>query len=160
MIDGFAAEGKAAKSEGMKMTVPKSGADRTLNEKILTDSATMTVTALCAKYNVPRWRVYDTRYRAKKAGRPPGAAVPELVENRGRRRGAASGKSLVRPVEIDPQRPGTAASLLAALDKRDDRETRIALGFTLDEIARLVDRMTPAQQTEFLAAGLRAALLA
>jgi hypothetical protein len=69
---------------------------------------------------------------------------------------------LPRPVEIDPERPGSASSLLAACDKVDAAAVRFTIEMTLSqaEIDQVLDRLGPAQRQAFLSAGLRAALLA
>jgi hypothetical protein len=67
----------------------------------------------------------------------------------------------LQTVQIDPQRPGTAAALINALSKLDaDAErVKVEIELTRVEVAQMLDRLGPQQRDAFLSAGLRAALL-
>lgn len=68
--------------------------------------------------------------------------------------------SLARPVEIDAQRPGTAASLFGALARIDAQPMAVTLQFTQDELGGILGRLNETQRAAFLSVGLRAVLLA
>jgi hypothetical protein len=55
-------------------------------------------------------------------------------------------KSSVQPVEIDPQRPGSASSLVNALAKIDAEQLQIKIDIQLTqaEVARVIERLDPA----------------
>jgi hypothetical protein len=67
-------------------------------------------------------------------------------------------------VEIDAQRPGTAAALMSALSKvdagTDQVRVKIEIELSQAEVDRVLARLDTSQRQAFVAAGLRAALLA
>jgi hypothetical protein len=122
-----------------------------VREKIVAEPASLGHADVAAKYGIPVTTVHGIRWRAG------------VVCKRGRRSakaGLSSGP--VQRVEIDPQRPGTAAALMRATDKVDAGQMRVKVELELSqaEIDRVLDRLGPGQRIAFLSAGLRAALLA
>jgi len=73
-------------------------------------------------------------------------------------------ETTARPVEIDAQRPGTAAALMNALSKvdagTDQVRVKIEIELSQAEVDRVLARLDTSQRQAFVAAGLRAALLA
>lgn len=65
-------------------------------------------------------------------------------------------------VGIDPHAPGTAAAMMRAIDKIDGAAAaaRVHLELTHGEVARYFEGLDPVQRNAFLAAGMKAALLA
>lgn len=63
-----------------------------------------------------------------------------------------------RPVEIDPQRPGTMDALLGAQERQDARAETLTVQLTREQVAEIVRGLTPAQMSAMIAAGLPAAL--
>jgi hypothetical protein len=78
------------------------------------------------------------------------------------KRAAKSRAMLPRPVEVDPQRPGTATALMTALNKidADNERIKIEIELTRAEVDQMFGRLSPSQRQAFLTAGLRASLLA
>ncbi len=85
-------------------------------------------------------------------------------KNRPRSAKASKAKSSVQLVEIGGEKKGSADSLLNALDKMDAAAApelvRIEMHLSQMEIDRILDRLDDVQRVAFIAAGLRAALLA
>jgi hypothetical protein len=79
---------------------------------------------------------------------------------------AAQRVNIVKPtkaiqhVAIEPQRPGTAAALIGALDRLDAREEYISLQFAVPEVIAMLSGMNDEKRRAFMSAGIRAALLA
>jgi hypothetical protein len=160
MIDEFAAEAaKEAKCKSVQGESVTNNFDMTseLNQKIAAEPVTTRAAEIAASLNVPVSRVYGIRCQMRREGKLAG---------RGKRQAQAAKKpgtklaATVRRVEIDPQRPGTAAALIDALAKRDAAgATAVRLELTAGEVALLVGKLNDEQRGAFLAAGLKAAIL-
>ncbi len=75
------------------------------------------------------------------------------------KRNALAAPKKMQPVEIEAERPGSAAALITALDKIDGREDRITLEFAVPEVVQILLELDDGKRRAFLSAGLRAALL-
>lgn len=156
MIDGFAAEA-AGKTEGEQVAGRAASAER--DARMLADMASMSVDQVAAKYGVSKATVYDVRYKARKAGRDVPGAVPEVVANGGARRTARKPAALARTIDVDPQREGTASALLGSPPRACATVCAVSVELSAQEVSRIFARLNSAQQTAFVSAGLKAALL-
>ena len=147
MIDGFAAE--AAKKEEARMPKGKFGAKTPpeICEKILADSE-LTLKEAAAKYGVSISTVSLIRLCGR-AGAKAAYAKP----------GRKPASTAPRAIEVDPERPGSAAALIKACEQVDAAATpAVRLELTLTEAEAIVARLDPLHKAAFLAAGLKAAL--
>ena len=149
MIDLLATERE--REEGKTMPLPTPDAVKT---KILAESAEMPHGEVAEKLGVSYPAVFRIRKEAGvkvRRGVKPGTQ-PHNAKSK-------SVSTQLQRVEIDPKRPGTAASLLGALARSDaaragDEHVTLQLELTHGELAQIVAGLSAVQ----LAAALRAAL--
>lgn len=172
MIDLLAAEASAEASvsvgaEEKQMPLGKYGVKTPpeIAEKIVNDPDGLKVHELAAKYGVSVSTVSALRVRAKKARAgetPPPKRVGRAPGSGGSSNSSAAlapaGTGLARGIDVDPQRPGTAAALIEAL-QRHDAAVAIRFEMTPPEVAAVFARLDGEKRQAFLSAGLKAALL-
>jgi hypothetical protein len=124
-----------------------------LKEKVLAEPD-LPVDELAKKTGASKQQIYNWRYEVrKKAG---SVATPKQPKQK-KAKPASTG---LQRVTIDPQRPGTAAALIGAPARRDAASAvTVRLELTEGEVASLIGRLSDAQRTAFLAAGVKAAIL-
>lgn len=133
--------------------------------KILAEPVTESNGAVGRKYGVQEGTVWYIRKQAgirsaAKMGRPSAGMAAKPVAPA--RNAAKAPRGAMIPVEIDPQRPGTAAALLGALERIEHGGERYAIQLNLSgaEIVEVICGLSAAQRAAFFSAGLRAAFLA
>ena len=130
-----------------------------IRAKVLAEPLNLSATEVGKKYGLSCSSVWLMRKQAglkgtARVGVHKSAAVKRAKAVEPRKTGQ------MIPVEIDPQRPGTASSLMGALAKIDQANEKITVSMevTQAEIVRFVAGLTNDQRTAFMNAGVRAAL--
>ncbi len=138
--------------------MPRGQFERPTNElkaKVLAEPD-MPASELAKKTGASKSQIYNWRYeaRAKSDGRKQGRAKRPATTR-------ALKPVALQTIDVDPSRPGTADALIGALARQDAATaTAVRIELTQGEVAALVGKLSAEQRAVFLAAGLRAALLA
>jgi hypothetical protein len=155
-LEGFIAE---RRKEGKAMPKNNGRIPEEIRLKILAELPGVSNGEVGRKYDVAEGTVW---YIRNKAG-IRSTAKPGTREGAGERHAVAvipKAKPAARSVAIEPQRPGTAAALIGALDRLDAREEYISLQFAVPEVIAMLSGMSDEKRRAFMSAGIRAALLA
>lgn len=124
-----------------------------LKEKVLAQRD-LPADELAKRTGASKQQIYTWRYEERKKAAL--IAVPKQPKQK-KAKPVSTGRQCVT---IDPQRPGTAAALIGALARRDAASgVTVRLELTEGEVAALIGRLSDAQRSAFLAAGVKAAIL-
>lgn len=157
-LGGFIAERRETRGVKVDRRQPAFTADQEL--QLVADAKTMNIDELAKKHSIKQWKVYAVlkAHGAKSVRKPMGTGARKGVKGRALVPAARRAAASARAVEIDPGRPGSASALIDALARADDE--RLEIGFTVREVATILGRLDGARRAAFLAAGIKAALLA